>query len=124
MRDPFVPSIFLLKCLEPAAVRFSVVATKNNQVYQIAAGPIEVKLPFSGVIVPEIPTTDPESLPGAALYRSYCLNCHLQASSKKDRSATVIKNAISNNGAMANSSDLKKLTNAQIQLIADYLKEL
>jgi len=64
-------------------------------------------------------TTPPPGLDGAALYSTYCATCHLplDQSTKLNRSATQIENAINTVGQMAGIS----LTTEEIQAIADAL---
>lgn len=66
------------------------------------------------------PTVSP--LDGAALYGSYCAGCHgaLSVSTKRGRTATQIRNAISaNSGGMGG---LSGLTDAQLQAISTVLQ--
>jgi mono/diheme cytochrome c family protein len=64
-------------------------------------------------------TTPPPSTDGAALYGTYCQSCHgtLATSSKLNRTATQISNAIANVSQMSSIS----LTSTQIQSIATAL---
>ena len=68
------------------------------------------------------PTATPVSTDGAELYATYCAACHksLESSTKKDRSAELIKYSIYTFPSMYSLTDL---TDQQIQAIADALKQ-
>ena len=65
-------------------------------------------------------TPPPPTLDGAALYGTYCASCHLplSQSTKTNRTATQIQNAINGVGQM---SGLSSLTAEQVAAIADVL---
>ena len=95
MKDPFTPTIYLLKCDRPSQVTVVFKVSAGGQLHQIQFGPLEIQIPAGTVIVP--PTSpETETLAGRQLFNTYCIECHSDARAKRGKSAARIRDAVFN----------------------------
>lgn len=120
MLDPFINSNFLVKCTQPDSLTMNVYYKNNGQIIKINYGPIIItKISETATVLAPIVDSSLKYKEGRDLFEANCLSCHAPAD-KPDRTVTQIKNAISSKPQMRSIS----LTDAQIQAISDYLKNL
>lgn len=109
MRDPFIKSIFLLKCSAAAQVQVNLRAVSGGETFALSLEPFAVKSPSDDLeIIDEGGDSggggggaNPVQL-GQQIFNSYCISCHNPASRFKGRTAAEIESALKNNTSMKN----------------------
>ena len=127
MKDPFLSNIFLLKCTQEGSAQVTLKISSGNQIYNLNYGPVEIKNPFSNVVVvePDVPTTDQDAVIGRTYFNTYCITCHNPPQTKANKSISEIKSAIQSQSQMRQPQyGLSALTEDQIKKIQTYLKGL
>lgn len=120
MKDPYIPSIVLLKCTGVATVHFRVLATTGaGDVVSFNVGPVLVKNPENAVPIGGTPVSNV----GQQLFSANCGGCHSDPNAKRGRTAAQIRSAISTRPEM-NTPALHGLSDDQLESIASYLSKL